>query len=165
MELNNLSSTNRYKLLKMLGAKCRICTVDKIKYLEIDHIYNDGADERTKYGSPEKIYGWYIHHESQAFKRLQPLCKEHHHEKHHPILNYELEIPPTNAYPIPSGTIFIDILNYLATDNRNPVPAHTLITELFNRGRFTELESNNLIKYYLGNASIYESKVGHYNTV
>jgi len=40
MELNNLSLTNRYEL-KILGGKCRICSIDEIKYLEINHIYND----------------------------------------------------------------------------------------------------------------------------
>ena len=56
----NLDTTNRFKLINILGGKCRICPEDRPEKLEIDHIYNDGENERTKYGSSEKIYGWYI---------------------------------------------------------------------------------------------------------
>ena len=162
MELDNLPSTNRYKLLKMLGGKCRICPVSEIKYLEVDHIYNDGADERTKYGSSEKIYGWYLQHENQAFRRLQPLCKEHHEEKHHPIMTYGFGMP---RGMLDKDTTFMSVLEILEKGNSEPVERSILIQELIKTREFTEEESKNYIQRYLREASIYESKIGCYNRV
>jgi len=56
MNLDGLEETNRVKLIKLLGGHCRICLEERIQFLEVDHIYNDGIEERSKYGSSEKIY-------------------------------------------------------------------------------------------------------------
>jgi len=165
MELDDLSPTNRYKLLKVLGGTCRICPIDEVKHLEIDHIYNDGAEERTKYGSTEKIYGWYLEHENQAFRRLQPLCKEHHNEKHHPLtVDFGvLQGKPRNE--IRKIQIFLDVLKDMEGDTKFPVSIIPFITNLVLTGKFTNQEAKDYIKRMLREASIYESKPDHYNRV
>ena len=166
MELDDLTPTNRYKLLKILGGKCRICTIDEIKHLEIDHIYNDGAEERTKYGSTEKIYGWYLQHEDKAFRRLQPLCKEHHNEKHHPITTIDyglLHGRPRDE--IGKIQLCLDVLKEMEGDRKHPIPIKPLIDNLVVTGKFTDKEAENYIKKMLREAEIYESKPGHCNRV
>jgi len=166
MELDDLSPTNRYKLLKVLGGKCRICPIDEIKHLEIDHIYNDGAEERTKYGSTEKIYGWYLQHEDKAFRRLQPLCKEHHNEKHHPIATIDFGVLQGKPRREMSQLeIFLNILQKLEGDKKIPIPKQKFIDHLLNTANFTIEEANQHIIKYLREASIYESKPEHYNRV
>lgn len=166
MELNDLSPTNRYKLLKILGGKCRICSLDKIKHLEIDHIYNDGAEERTKYGSTEKIYGWYLENEDQAFRRLQPLCKEHHNEKHHPITSIDGSILTGKPrYEITKMQLFLKVLKDMEGENKTQVLEKPFIDHLVLTDKFTDQEAKNYIKRMLREASIYESKSGCYNRV
>jgi len=163
MELDNLTTTNRYKLLIVLGSKCRMCPISEIKYLEIDHIYDDGGDERTKYGSSEKIWSWYLEHQYQAFMRLQPLCKEHHNEKHTPILPFDFEVKPRSE--VSKMQLFMDILKSLEGDNKVPVPEKYIVDQLVITDKFTEKEAKNYIKKMLDEASIYESKPGSYNRV
>ena len=143
MELDNLPLTNRYKLLRILGGKCRICLIDKIEDLVIDHIYNDSTVEETRYNSSEKIYDWYLQHENQAFRILQPLCKEHYKEKHNLVLGYKFEKLPNT---ISKTKIFMDILREFEGENRKPVGQTTLIHELVKSGKFTEEESKHHIK-------------------
>lgn len=161
MDLDTLSITNRFKLLKVLGGKCRICSIDEIKHLEIDHIHNDGADERTKYGSSEKIWGWYLEHQDLAFRQLQPLCKEHHELKHHPII---LQNP--KSIPKQQMQLFMDTLRGLEGDNKTSVKEEILIKELEKSELFTlEDESKNYIRRMLREASIWESEPICYNAV
>jgi len=166
MNLDNLPTTNRYKLLIVLGSKCRMCPISEIKELEIDHIYDDGGDERTKYGSSEKIWSWYLEHQDQAFRRLQPLCKEHHHEKHNPILPFDLEtFQGKPRSEVSKMQLFMDILKSLEGDNKVPTPEKYLVDQLVITDKFTEKEAKNYIKKMLKEASIYESKPGSYNRV
>ena len=163
MDLNDLSITNRFRLLKLLGGKCRMCPINNIKSLEIDHIFNDGADERTEYGSSEKIYGWYLEHQNQAFRRLQPLCKEHHEEKHHPRLGHDfLNKKQQNTLRI---ELLMDCLQALEGDNKTPVDEGLLVTYLAHTGQFTEEDAISYIRRMLREASIYESMPGCYNRV
>jgi len=163
MELNDLPPTNRYKLLNMLGGKCRICPVSEIKYLEVDHIHNDGAEERTKYGSSEKIYGWYLQHKNQAFRRLQPLCGEHHNEKHYPIFKFELDTIITSKMKTEQKCI--SIFTSLEGENKEPVKENTFIKKLIENKMFSEEDARKYIRHLQAEALIYESKRGCYNRV
>jgi len=170
MNLENLEKTNRYKLLKLFGVRCRTCPENKPENLDIDHIYNDGANERTKYGSNEKIYGWYLQHESKAFERLQPLCKECHGEKHSSFNMKENEIDLSvlqSKYPseVSRMQLSMDTLSELEGELKKPVEERILIQEIIKSGKFNEEESRNYIRRMLRNASIYESKPGFYNRV
>lgn len=165
MELNNLSTTNRYKLLLVLGSKCRMCPISEIKELEIDHIYNDGGAERTKYGSSEKIWSWYLEHKDQAFRRLQPLCKEHHEEKHHPFFPLTFEtIQGKPSIDFIKEQVFMIVLKNLEGDNKNPVEESLLVEELIKTGEFTKDESNQFGLKMLREGTILTMKPGSYNT-
>jgi len=162
MELDTLPITNRFKLLKVLGGRCRMCKMDTIKHLQIDHIYDDGADERTKYGPSEKIYGWYIEHQEEAFRRLQPLCREHHDEKHHPIFDWNNISNYENKFT--KMQLFMDVIKSLEGVNREPVPIEKLEVKLKETG-FEYNESSEYITQILREGAIYESKPGCYNSV
>ena len=61
--------------------------------------------------------------------------------------------------------LFMDILKSLEGDNRVAVDERTFVKELEKSEKFTEEEARNYIKRMLREASIYESKPGHYNRV
>ncbi|MEM3089186.1 MAG: hypothetical protein QXY22_01305 [Candidatus Nitrosotenuis sp.] len=171
LELDNLDTTNRFKLIQLLGGKCRICLNDKIESLEVDHIYNDGAEERSKYGSVEKIYAWYLQHPEQAFRRLQPLCKDCHSMKTYAI-NKSLdesiiELGSLQGMPpeISKLQIFMNVLKTLEGDLKKPVDEKLFVDELVKTTKFTLEEARNFIRRMLREATIYESKPGYYNRI
>lgn len=47
----------RLEVVENYGGKCKCCGETEIKFLEIDHVNNDGAEHRKKLGS-SNIYGW-----------------------------------------------------------------------------------------------------------
>jgi len=168
IELDNLDTTNRFKLIGELGGKCRICLEDKIEKLEADHIYNDGAEERGKYGSSEKIYGWYLQHMDEAFKRIQPLCKDCHRTKHSCQREPEVDLRilrGTMHSKVSKMQLFMDIIKSLEGENKLPVEIPNFLFELENTSKFTKEEAVNYIKRMLREASIYESKPGYLNRV
>jgi replicative DNA helicase Mcm len=61
--------------------------------------------------------------------------------------------------------LFMDILKSLEGDNKVPVDERTFVQELEKSDKFSEEESRNYIRRMLREASIYESKPGHYNRV
>ena len=61
--------------------------------------------------------------------------------------------------------LFMDVLKSLEGDNKAAVEEKTFIKELEKSGKFTEEEARNYIRRMLREASIYESKPGHYNRV
>ncbi|MDX1533252.1 MAG: ATPase, partial [Nitrosopumilaceae archaeon] len=61
--------------------------------------------------------------------------------------------------------LFMDVLKSLEGDNKVAVEEKTFIKELEKSGKFTEEEARNYIRRMLREASIYESKPGHYNRV
>lgn len=165
MELDNLDTTNRYKLIQLLGGKCRICLEDKISQLEVDHIYNDGAEERSKHGSSEKIYGWYLQHADKGFKRLQPLCKECHRTKTN-LISYgnesqHLPLPPS----VSKMQIFMDVLKGLEGGNNIPVAESAFFDALRKTGSFDIGDIERYVRKMLRETAIYESKPGYYNRV
>ena len=61
--------------------------------------------------------------------------------------------------------LFMDVLKSLEGENKVAVEEKTFIKELEKSGKFTEEEARNYIRRMLREASIYESKPGHYNRV
>ena len=61
--------------------------------------------------------------------------------------------------------LFMDVLKGLEGDNKNAVEERTFVKELEKTEKFTEEEARNYIRRMLREASIYESKPGHYNRV
>ena len=61
--------------------------------------------------------------------------------------------------------LFMDVLKSLEGENKGPVEEKLFITELVKSGKFTEEEARNYVRRMLREASIYESRPGHYNRV
>ena len=61
--------------------------------------------------------------------------------------------------------LFMDVLRGLEGDNKVPVEEKTFVQELEKSDKFTQDEARNYIRRMLREASIYESKPGHYNRV
>jgi|TARA_B100001540_G_C15802355_1_gene640480 replicative DNA helicase Mcm len=60
---------------------------------------------------------------------------------------------------------FMEILQTLEGEPKKPVEESKLIEELVKTEKFTEEEARNIVRKMVREASIYESKPGHYNTV
>ena len=60
---------------------------------------------------------------------------------------------------------FMEILKTLEGEPKKPVEEKQLIEELVKTEKFTEEEARNIVRKMVREASIYESKPGHYNTV
>ena len=61
--------------------------------------------------------------------------------------------------------LFMDILKSLEGDNKVAVEERAFVQELEKTEKFSEEEARNYIRRMLREASIYESKPGHYNRV
>jgi replicative DNA helicase Mcm len=61
--------------------------------------------------------------------------------------------------------LFMDVLKSLEGENKTAVEEKLFVKELVKSGKFTEEEARNYIRKMLREASIYESKPGHYNRV
>jgi len=61
--------------------------------------------------------------------------------------------------------LFMDVLKSLEGENKMAVEERLFIKELVKSGKFTEDEARSFLKRMLREASIYESKPGHYNRV
>jgi replicative DNA helicase Mcm len=61
--------------------------------------------------------------------------------------------------------LFMDVLKGLEGDNKIAVEERTFVKELEKSEKFTEEEARKYIRRMLREASIYESKPGHYNRV
>jgi len=61
--------------------------------------------------------------------------------------------------------LFMDVLKSLEGDNKIPVEERQFISELEKSGKFTEEEAKKYLRKMLREASIYESRPGHYNRV
>ncbi|HET8720310.1 MAG TPA: minichromosome maintenance protein MCM [Candidatus Nitrosotenuis sp.] len=61
--------------------------------------------------------------------------------------------------------LFMDVLKSLEGDSKIAVEEKLFVKELAKTGKFTEEEAKNFIRRMLREASIYESKPGHYNRV
>jgi len=61
--------------------------------------------------------------------------------------------------------LFMDVLKSLEGDNKIAVEEKLFITELVKSGKFTEEDARNYLRRMLREASIYESRPGHYNRV
>jgi hypothetical protein len=56
--------SNKLKIIEAYGGKCACCGETIIEFLTIDHVNNNGAEERkeTKQGTGGKLYRWLIKH-------------------------------------------------------------------------------------------------------
>jgi len=61
--------------------------------------------------------------------------------------------------------LFMDVLKSLEGDSKTAVEEKLFVKELEKTGKFTEEEARNFLRRMLREASIYESKPGHYNRV
>ena len=61
--------------------------------------------------------------------------------------------------------LFMDVLKSMEGDNKVSVEERSFVKELVKTEKFTEEEARNYIRRMLREASIYESKPGHYNRV
>jgi DNA replicative helicase MCM subunit Mcm2 (Cdc46/Mcm family) len=61
--------------------------------------------------------------------------------------------------------LFMDVLKSLEGDSKTPVEEKLFVKELAKTGKFSEEEARTFIRRMLREASIYESKPGHYNRV
>ena len=61
--------------------------------------------------------------------------------------------------------LFMDVLKSLEGDNKIPVEEKLFITELVKSDKFTEDEARKYLRRMQREASIYESRPGHYNRV
>ena len=61
--------------------------------------------------------------------------------------------------------LFMDVLKSLEGEPKQPVEEKLFMTELVKTGKFTEEEARRYLRKMLNEASIYESKPGHYNRV
>jgi len=62
-------------------------------------------------------------------------------------------------------TMFMEILRSLEGEPKSSVPEQEFVDELAKSDKFSEEEARNYIRRMIRDASIYESKPGHYNTV
>lgn len=168
--------TNRFKLLQLLGGRCRSCPENRPQKLNIDHIHNDGEEERATYGNSEKIWAYYLQNELLAFKRLQPLCNECHREKDEKMTfeDDEVDLNTLQGPPeviVSKMQVFMDVLKdeELSGEQpqfgKKPVEERKFVQSLINTEKFTEEEARLYIRIMLREASIYESRPGHFNRV
>lgn len=70
--IRELRKKQREKIIQYYGAKCKCCGEEKIEFLTIDHINNDGAKHRKEIGGSSKILNWII--KNNFPKDFQILC-------------------------------------------------------------------------------------------
>lgn len=157
-----ITETNRYKLVKLLGGCCRICLNDKPQDLELDHIYNDGEEERTKYGNSEKIWYFYLQNELLAFKRIQPLCKDCHHTKHN-IINDESDDYKYLYERAEQHQRFKEIILRI-TSIENGISEQNILSNVLLKD-YTKEQILNYLRRFLREADIYECKPGYFKKV
>lgn len=147
--------TKRWELMHMLGGGCAECGNQNCYDLEIDHIHNDGHGDRDFYANLETRY---VQNPKRAKQRLQLLCKICHRQKH---------CKPHKAgdYRKKRMMFFMDTLRFLETVEKQPVSETRLVSNLKLSSLFNQYDTSQYIRLMLRQASIYESKRGHYNTV
>lgn len=136
----------------MLGGKCVDCKDENFYSLEIDHINNDGDGERKFYNNIDKKY---LNNTIRAKQRLEVRCKKCHEKRHHPFTPEKISL----------CKLFINTIRDLEGDSHIPVPEIKLIRALHYTEEFDLDSARNYIRRMLREASIYESKIGHYNSV
>lgn len=155
----NLPTTNRYQLLILLGGKCRICLEDNPAKIDLDHIYNDGDVERTKYGSNEKIWAYYLADKTLAFNRIQPLCKKCHIAKTKGFKNLSL-MDGIKAYEKLSDLMTQQVLNNDYKFNKT-----NLITQLTAQMYIPVKEAEYLVDLYFSDHTSFTLHHAHNEAV
>lgn len=67
-----LHKDNRAMVIERLGGKCECCGESEIAFLEVDHINDDGKEQRIKHPGQTTIYWWLAKHNFPPGFRL--LC-------------------------------------------------------------------------------------------
>jgi hypothetical protein len=67
-----LRKRQKLMILEHYGMVCNCCGEDKIEFLTVDHINNDGAAHRKSIGGSSKTYPWIIKHDFPD--NFQTLC-------------------------------------------------------------------------------------------
>lgn len=75
----------RVQLLELLGSKCKVCGESDIETLQIDHIADDGAEDRRRFKGLVQMYIYYINRPEEANEKLQVLCGNHNWKKRYAI--------------------------------------------------------------------------------
>ena len=65
----------RAEVLAMLGDCCAWCGHEDLAVLELDHIADDGADDRRRFQAARSMLSYYAKHPDEARARLQLLCR------------------------------------------------------------------------------------------
>jgi len=147
--------SKHWELLHILGGECIKCNNANFYELEVDHINNDGNGERTFYTNLDARY---VNNPKRAMQRLQILCKICHNEKHKPIAKID--------HKRRNMDLFMLTLKEMEGIHMNPVPEFMLCDNIRSILAFDNNdEARNYIRLMLRQASIYESKPEHYNTV
>lgn len=61
--------------MKLLGTHCIGCGHEDIRVLEFDHINDDGAADRKRFGGARTMLLYFLEHPDEARQRLQLLCR------------------------------------------------------------------------------------------
>ncbi|MFQ5787719.1 MAG: hypothetical protein ACE5H1_07025 [Thermodesulfobacteriota bacterium] len=86
----NISGHKRMKLVNLLGAFCKKCGETRFALLQLDHINNDGEEDRNIFHTPSNMVSYYLKNPELAKKKLQPLCANCNWLKRQQNMGYEL---------------------------------------------------------------------------
>lgn len=66
----------RHKVIELLGSECKCCQEAKYEFLNLDHKYNDGAEQRKQLGYVAQGTGLYVRllRDKELLNRFQLLC-------------------------------------------------------------------------------------------
>jgi hypothetical protein len=68
---------NRVALIQILGGCCVVCNYGAdVRALQLDHIYNDGKEDRARIGN--RIHRYYLKNVEEACLKIQVLCANCH---------------------------------------------------------------------------------------
>jgi len=151
----------RWYLVHLLGGGCAECGNQNFYDLEIDHKFNDGDGERKYY---TYLDSHYVQNPIRAKQRLQVLCQSCHKAKHAALEEFAPMLTQ-HQDNLNKMQIFMDILKTLEGPLKLPVRETTFAYALVTNDTFTNDEVRQYIRRMLREASIYESKPGHYNRV
>ena len=85
-----IADNSRFRLISLLGNKCKNCGITDMRVLLLDHKFNDGRYDRNQFGES----GWFNKYLSDpllADQRIQVLCQNCHFLKHRKPDKYSLD--------------------------------------------------------------------------
>lgn len=88
---------SRVQLINILGGKCKTCGESDIQFLQLDHINDEGAEDRKRFKNIGLFYVYYLNHPEEAQQRLQVLCANHNWKKRYATAMTKLEDPEAST--------------------------------------------------------------------